>query len=60
MFACRGVEKIMPIETALTGTADYTRARNSKQFLDYQYFLFTAPGNLRRKESQAKVTRAKL
>lgn len=33
-----GVEKIILLETALTKTADYTRAWNSKQFLDYQYF----------------------
>lgn len=32
-----GVEKIILIETVLTERADYTRAWNSKQFLDYQY-----------------------
>lgn len=31
------------IETTLTGTADYTRARNSKQILDYHSFLCFAP-----------------
>lgn len=33
-----GVEKITLLEPSLTEIADYTRAWNSEQFLDYQYF----------------------